>query len=38
LDPPAATAVGAAVAAGAAIGVGNMLVNQAKKKAKGGAE
>jgi hydrogenase small subunit len=38
LDRPAATAVGAAVAAGAAIGIGNMLVNQAKKKTKGGAE
>jgi hydrogenase small subunit len=38
LERPAATAVGAAAAAGAAIGIGNMLVNQAKKKAKGGAE
>lgn len=36
LDRPAITAVGAAVLGGAAIGVGNMLVNQSKKKAKEG--
>ncbi|MFL7871742.1 MAG: hydrogenase small subunit [Anaerolineales bacterium] len=38
LDRPGVTAVGAAVVAGAAIGVGNILVNQSKKKAQGGAE
>jgi hydrogenase small subunit len=38
LERPAAAAVGTAVAAGAAIGIGNMLVNQAKIKAKGGSE
>lgn len=38
LDPPTVTAVGAAALAGAAIGIGNMLVNQAKKKSEGGAE
>jgi hydrogenase small subunit len=38
LERPAAAAIGAAVAAGAAIGIGNVLVNQAKKKDKGGTE
>lgn len=38
LDRPTTTAVGVAAAAGAAIGIGNMLVNQSKKKSKGGAE
>jgi hydrogenase small subunit len=38
LERPAAAAIGAAAAAGAAIGIGNILVNQAKKKAEGGAE
>ncbi len=36
LDRPELAAIGAAAAAGAALGVGATLVNQAKKKAKGG--
>jgi hydrogenase small subunit len=36
LERPVVGTVGAAVAAGAAIGIGNMLVNQSKKKTKGG--
>ena len=38
LNRPDVTAVGAAAAVGAALGIGNMLVNQAQKKAKGGTE
>ena len=36
LNRPTAVAAGAAVGAGVALGIGNALVNQAKKKAKGG--
>ncbi len=36
LDRPELAAVGAAAAAGAAIGIGAALINQGKKKAKGG--
>jgi hydrogenase small subunit len=38
LDRPTVAAVGAAIGAGAALGIGNALVNQAKKKAKGGSK
>jgi hydrogenase small subunit len=38
LERPELTAVGAAAAVGAAIGIGATLVNQAKKKARGGEQ
>jgi hydrogenase small subunit len=38
IDRPTVTAVGAAAAAGLALGIGNALVNNSKKKSAGGAQ